>query len=186
MSSTVHSRIQTVPVAGGGFDAPIGRRSSLAASVRRLAAGLALGGVLLSSPVTSQQAPPLTVRSMVEKRVATLPPGPLFWRIENFPSVAAARAAEGPTGLIVEAAGRVWLFTLGSAGGTSPGAARVAEVGPIAEVRAPQYLLRINQASGPPGSITPAHTHPGSEAFYVVAGETSQRTPLGTVRVGAG
>jgi quercetin dioxygenase-like cupin family protein len=134
----------------------------------------------------AQQAPPLVVRPLVERRVAELPPGPLFWRVEAFPSVAEARAAEGATALVAEAAGRVWLFTLGPAGGASPGGAKVAEVGPIPEVRAPQYLLRINQASGPPGSVTPVHTHPGSEAFYVLAGETTQRTPHGVVRVGAG
>ena len=186
MIRTVFSLNQAVPAVGGGPTSSTGRRLGLAATVRGFAAGVALGGSLLCSPAASQQAPPLVVTPMAEKRVSNLPPGPLFWLIENFPSVAAARTAEGPTGLVVEAAGRVWLFTVGPAGGASPGAARVAEVGPIAEVRAPQYLLRINQASGPPGSITPAHTHPGSEAGYVVAGETSQRTPHGTVRVGAG
>jgi quercetin dioxygenase-like cupin family protein len=30
------------------------------------------------------------------------------------------------------------------------------------------------------------HTHPGSEAFYVLAGELTQRTPHGVARVSAG
>jgi hypothetical protein len=30
------------------------------------------------------------------------------------------------------------------------------------------------------------HTHPGSEAFYVLAGETSSRSPHGVTRVAAG
>jgi hypothetical protein len=34
--------------------------------------------------------------------------------------------------------------------------------------------------------VTPVHTHPGSEAFYIVAGETSQRTPHGVMRISAG
>jgi quercetin dioxygenase-like cupin family protein len=62
----------------------------------------------------------------------------------------------------------------------------VAEVGPIPRVVATRYLLRINEGSGPPGSITPAHTHPGSEAFYVLAGETSSSTSHGVKRIGAG
>ncbi len=152
----------------------------------RLRRGVGPRGASLSSPAVAQQAPPLVVRPLAERRVAELPPSPLFWRIETFPSVAEARAAEGPMALVAEAAGRVWLFTLGPAGGASSGGAKVAEVGPMPEVRAPQYLLRINQASGPPGSVTPVHTHPGSEAFYVLAGETSQRTPHGVTRVGAG
>ena len=87
---------------------------------------------------------------------------------------------------VAEAAGKVWLFTLGPAGGAPSGGTRVAEVGPIPEVTAPEYLLRINEASGPPGSVTSVHTHPGSEAFYILAGETSQRTPHGVTRIPAG
>jgi uncharacterized cupin superfamily protein len=47
-------------------------------------------------------------------------------------------------------------------------------------------LLRINEASGPPGSVTPVHSHPGSEAFYVLAGEQSVRGAHGTIVVKAG
>ena len=38
----------------------------------------------------------------------------------------------------------------------------------------------------PPGSKTPVHTHPGSEAFFVVAGRLGQRTPHGVMHVDAG
>ena len=34
--------------------------------------------------------------------------------------------------------------------------------------------------------MTPVHTHPGSEAFYVLAGEQSIRSPHGVLRVEAG
>ena len=37
---------------------------------------------------------------------------------------------------------------------------------------APEYLLRINSAEGPPGAKTPVHFHPGSESFYVLDGRT--------------
>ena len=59
-----------------------------------------------------------------------------------------------PSSSCAQALCKVWLFTLGPAGGASPGGTRVAEVGPLPPVAAPQYLLRINEASGPPGSIT--------------------------------
>jgi quercetin dioxygenase-like cupin family protein len=62
----------------------------------------------------------------------------------------------------------------------------VAEIGPLPDVAASQYLLRINEASGPPGSVTPIHSHPGSEAVYVLAGEQSFKTPQGVKRVAAG
>jgi Cupin domain len=44
----------------------------------------------------------------------------------------------------------------------------------------------VNYRHGPPGAKTPVHTHPGSEAFYVVAGRLSQRTPQGVMNVEAG
>ena len=140
-------------------------------------------------PATSPQEampPSLQVKPLAERKVQELPAGPLFWRIENFPSLPQAQAAAGPWSLATASAGKAWLFTLGPAGGSSSGGTRVAEVGPIPRVAAPQYLLRINEASGPPGSITPVHSHPGSEAFLVLAGEQGIRTAHGLMRVEAG
>jgi len=132
----------------------------------------------------AQQA--LVVKTLAAKKVAELPAGPLFWRLETFPTLAQAQATAGPTGLAAESGGKVWLCTLGAAGGASAGGTKVAEVGPLPQVVATQYLLRINEASGPPGSITTVHTHPGSEAFYVLAGEQSIRTPQGMIHVKVG
>ena len=147
---------------------------------------LVLGCALWLLPSVAMGQPPLVIKPLAEKKLADLPTGPLFWRIENFTAVAQAQAAEGPWGLVAESAGKVWLFTLGPAGGSSAGGTNVVEVGPIPRIVAPQYLLRINEASGPPGSITPVHTHPGSEAFYVLAGEQSIRSPRGEMRVKVG
>ena len=129
---------------------------------------------------------PLVVKALAEKKVAELPAGQLFWRIESFAALAQAQAAAGTWALVAESAGKVWLFTLGPVGGSSAGGTKVAEIGPIPRVVAPQYLLRINEASGPPGSITPVHTHPGSEAFFVLAGEQSIRRPHGVMLVKVG
>ena len=138
---------------------------------------------LLSTAIAQQ---PLVIKSLTEKKVAELPAGPLFWRIETFAALVQAQAAAGPWSLVAESTGKVWLFTLGPAGGSSAGGAMVAEVGPIPRVVASQYLLRINEASGSPGSITPVHTHPGSEAFFVLSGEQSIRSPHGVMRVTVG
>jgi hypothetical protein len=139
---------------------------------------------LLVPQAMAQQ--PLVIKPLVEKNVAELPPGALFWRIENFSTASQAQAAMGPWSLVAESAGKVWLFTLGPAGGSSAGGTKAAEFGPIPRVAAPRYLLRINEASGAPGSTTPVHTHPGSEAFFVVAGEQSIRSPHGVMRVTVG
>ena len=145
---------------------------------------MVLASALWSSTLIAQQ--PLVIKPLAEKKVAELPAGPLFWRIETFPALAQARAAAGTWGLVAESAGKVWLFTLGPAGGSSADGTKVAEFGPIPRVDVPQYLLRINEASGPPGSITPVHTHPGSEAFFVLAGEQSIRSTHGVMRVKVG
>jgi hypothetical protein len=151
--------------------------------LRQLAIVAALA--LASTGVAVAQ-PALLVKPLAEKRVDALPAGTLYWRVENLPSLAAAQAALGPTSIAVEAAGKAWLFTLGPRGGSTPEAAVVAEVGPIPRVAATHWLLRINDASGPPGSVTPVHSHPGSEAFYVLAGEQSIRGLHDTLRVQAG
>jgi hypothetical protein len=143
-----------------------------------------ISGLILSNQTASAQQ--LTIKPVVEKKVKQLPAGPLFWRIENFPALAQAQAAAGPTGLAAEVAGKVWLFTLGPKGGSSAGGSRVAEIGPVPLVTAPEYLLRINHAGGPPEAKTPVHTHPGSEAFYVLAGRLGQRTPHGVAHADAG
>jgi hypothetical protein len=145
---------------------------------------VALTACLLPPLADAQQA--LVIKPLAEKKVATLPAGDLFWRIENFPTLEQARSGASEWSLATESAGKVWLFTLGAAGASSPGAAKVAEVGPIPRVAASEYLLRINDASGPPGSVTPVHSHPGSEAFFVLAGEQSIRGAHGTMVVKAG
>jgi hypothetical protein len=147
--------------------------------------GVLVCGLSLS-PRTAIAQQALVVKALAEKKITDLPAGPLYWRLENFPTRAQAEAAAGPVALVAQSGGKIWLFTLGPSGGSSPGGSKVAEVGPLPKVVAKEYLLRINEASGPPGSITTVHTHPGSEAFYVLAGEQSIRTPDGTIRVSIG
>jgi hypothetical protein len=149
---------------------------------RRIALALSAG----IFPLCVLAEPALTIKPLAERKVSELPAGDLYWRIETAASVDQAKAAAGPWSLVAESAGKVWLFTLGPPGAASAGATKVAEVGPIARVTAADYLLRINDASGPPGSITKIHSHPGSEAFFVLDGEQSIRGPNGTLRVAAG
>ncbi len=74
---------------------------------------LASGLSSLSSTAIAQQ--PLVIKPLAEKRVAELPVGPLFWRIETFTALAQAQAAASGWSLIDESAGKIWLFTLGPA-----------------------------------------------------------------------
>jgi quercetin dioxygenase-like cupin family protein len=158
---------------------------------------LVAGLWLMPSTVTAQQK--YTVEPVAEMKVKQLPKGELFWRVESFPTLDAAKAAappyrwnpdtvsyDGLPSLSAEVAGEAWLFTLGPKGGSTAGGTKVTEIGPVPPLSAPEYLLRVNYGHGPPGSITPVHMHPGSETFYVVAGQLSQRTPHGVMTVEAG
>jgi hypothetical protein len=141
----------------------------------------------LAAPALSQaSAQRFEIKPIAERKIPQLPPGPLFWRIDTFPTLAQAQAAAGPAALAAEAAGKVWLFTLGPQGASSPGGIEVAEIGPVPPISASEYLLRVNLTGGPPGVKTPVHTHPGSESFYVLTGELSQKSPHGMSHVPAG
>ena len=79
-----------------------------------IAAVLGLG---LCSPAVAQE---FRIKPVAEKRLKELPPGPLFWRVENFATLAQAQAAAGPAALPVEVHEKVWLFTLGAQGRLDP------------------------------------------------------------------
>ncbi len=143
-----------------------------------------LGGCA-DAPRPAQGQAAFLVEGVAERRVRQLPPGPLYWRVENFSMLNDAQSAAGPTSLAAEISGRVWLF-MGPAGDATPGGRIVAEIGPVPINAASEYLLRINRAGGPPGAATAIHTHPGAEAFYVLTGQLSQRTRHGTIQLDAG
>lgn len=146
-----------------------------------------LAAAACMAPLTATAQPALVIKPLAEKKVTALPAGPLFWQVESFATLAQAQAAAGAMGLAVESAGKAWLFRLGPASlAASEGGKHIATVGPVPKVDATEFLLRINEATGAPGNITPVHTHPGSEAFYVIAGEQSIRTPHGTLRIKPG
>ena len=151
------------------------------------------------TPATAQAQGKYVVKPITEMKVRQLPAGPLYWRVESFPSIEQAKAAAGSSrwnpdtvsyddspSLAAEVAGKAWLFTLGAKGGATSGGTKVAEIGPVPSISASEYLLRVNHGSGPPGSQTQAHSHPGSEAFFVVSGRLGQRTPHGVVHAQAG
>ncbi|RUV00520.1 cupin domain-containing protein [Mesorhizobium sp. M6A.T.Cr.TU.017.01.1.1] len=161
------------------------KRHSL--SARRI--GLLMFSLCAFGLTTSASMPAdgkFAVEPVVEKKVRELPSGPLYWRLENFPTLAQAQSAAGPTSLAAEVAGKVWLFTLGPKDGSTTGGTKVAEIGPVPPISASEYLLRVNRAGGSPGVKTPIHTHPGPEAFYVLAGKLGQRTPHGVAYAEAG
>lgn len=172
---------------------------NLLLSAARVAIPVVCAGALLLPPSARTADAPYVVKPIAEMKVKQLPKGPLFWRVENFPTLAQAKAAasvyrwnpdtvsyDGLPSLTAEAGGKAWLFTLGPQGAATPGGTKVAEIGPVPAITAPEYLLRVNYGSGPPGAKTPVHYHNGSEAFFVISGKLGQQTPSGTAYVEAG
>jgi quercetin dioxygenase-like cupin family protein len=165
-----------------------GRRTRIGSRGTMRSAALSAAVVLwLAFPIVGRAQPAgTTIAFVTERKVTQLPAGPLFWRVETFPSNEAAQAVAGPTGLVGEMDDRVWLFTLGPSGGASPGGTQVAEVGPLSIRPAVEYLIQVQGAITPPGGASQVHTHPGSEAWYVVAGQQTVRTSTDEIQVLAG
>ena len=143
-------------------------------------------GLIVFSALAVAQQQTFFVKPLAEKKVAELPGGDLFWHLATFETRERAQQAAGPYGLVAEYDGKVWLFRLAQSGEDARGGTKVAEIGPVPRITAKEYLLRVNEAGGPQGSATAAHTHPGSEAFYVLRGELSQKTPHGVARLTVG
>ena len=121
-----------------------------------------------------------------------LPDGPLYWQLQTFETREAAEGAGGPTALIGEAEGTVWLFSLGRRGDAPRGGTLVAEIGPLEVPELASYQLQINYRTTPAGVAIGAtqgmvvHYHPGVESFYVLAGEQAVWVPGRQDLTGAG
>ena len=117
-----------------------------------------------------------------------LPPAPpLHWHLDAYPSRAAAEAAKGARGTVVESLGRVWLFTVAEAGWRPPpggGGERVAMVGPLPTREGVRYVAQYMEGISPPSARSIVHRHPGPEAWYNLAGRLCVETPEGRIVAG--
>jgi quercetin dioxygenase-like cupin family protein len=111
---------------------------------------------------------------------------PLYWHLDTYPTVAAATAARQGHGTVAQAHGRVWLFTIAEGEWRPQGGERVARVGPLPLVAGRAYAAYYIEGVVPPGARTPAHRHPGPEAWYVLEGTNCLETPDGVRTASAG
>jgi len=107
-----------------------------------LAVGCLAWTTVVSLSVASEQK--FEVKAVAEKKISELPSGTLFWRIDNFPTLAQAQAAAGPTGLAAEVYGKIWLFTLAPKGGSSPGGSQVKKIGQLSDRCRPGGPMRTS------------------------------------------
>ena len=81
---------------------------------------------------------------------------------------------------------QVWLSTFGERDGGPAGGDAVTVIGPLHLPPAKTYDVVLSYAVMRPGDRTPVHTHPGPEAWYVLAGEQCLDTAEGITRAAAG
>ncbi len=117
---------------------------------------------------------------LAKKELARFPKGELFWHLSKFSTREAAEAAKGPTGMVVEAEGQLWLFSFGPKGAKPKRGKLVASVGPLQLTSdklspAKSYEIVAYRAMMPAGTHTRVHTHPGPEAWYILAGSNVLR-----------
>lgn len=105
----------------------------------------------------------------------------LYWYVDRYPTRAdaeAARRAQG-RGMVTEAHGGVWLFTIAEDAWGVAGGERVSRVGPLPVTPGRRYAAHYLESVVPPGARTPLHRHPGPEAWYVLEGTQCLETPEG-------
>jgi quercetin dioxygenase-like cupin family protein len=103
-----------------------------------------------------------------------------------YPNRAAAEAAKGPRGTVVESFGKIWLYTIAESEWRPSTGERIAVIGPL-EIDADRpYTARYMEAVFSPGMHSSIHRHSGPEAWYVLAGAQCLETPEGIIVARAG
>lgn len=102
--------------------------------------------------------------------------GPLYWHIDRFDSLDAAKKAAGPNGVATDAHGGVWLVTVERKGKAHHGGRHVEWIGPLILPAAETYTMNVRSTLLKDGALTPVHTHSGPEVFYIVLGEQCLET----------
>ena len=128
---------------------------------------------------------------LAKKELAQFPEGALFWHLNKFATREAAEAAKGKTGMVVEADDQIWLFSFGPKDAKPKKGKPVASIGPLQLTSdklppAKSYEIVAYRAVMPAGTDTRVHTHPGPEAWYILAGEQCLETPAGVMKGRAG
>jgi quercetin dioxygenase-like cupin family protein len=118
--------------------------------------------------------------------LGALPGQPLYWHLHTYPDRASAGSAAGRRSIVVEAFGRIWLYTLAERSWRPKTGARVAVIGPLRIRPSVHYTARYMEATFPPGLKTGVHAHSGPEAWYVISGAQCLQTPDRTIIARAG
>jgi quercetin dioxygenase-like cupin family protein len=109
-----------------------------------------------------------------------------MWHIDEFPTLAAARAAATPSSVAFEAHGSTFLSTIESSTSDHHGGTHRGAVGPLPVEQTGAYSSTVMAAYFMPGNFSNVHTHSGPEAWWVLEGEQCLETTHTTVKARAG
>jgi quercetin dioxygenase-like cupin family protein len=141
----------------------------------------------IQSPTPGKRPPNTDCAILLQKKFSELPPGPLVWRFENFPTAKAAQDASTPASVVVEAAGKNWLLTLAAKGGHSKSGTLVAETELLPSIPTGlSYEIVVAEADLGPEANVMTHKHSGPETWYLLSGEQCLELPDRAVRARVG
>ena len=140
---------------------------------------LAIVAALLYSVEVSAQTAQRGAGTIATTTLGVLPQVPLYWHLDTFPEVAAARAAMAARSVVAESFGKTWLFTIAESEWRPTDGTRVAKIGPLPLTAGGVFTATYLDATTSPGFQTDVHQHGGPEALYTISGEVCLETPQG-------
>ena len=106
-------------------------------------------------------------------------PAAVFWTLDVYPTRESAEKANTDKGTMVQALGKIWLFTVGDKPLSPTGGKRMTQIGPLPVKPGEEYTAQFMEGILEPGLVSRTHVHAGPEAFYTEAGESCLETPDG-------
>jgi quercetin dioxygenase-like cupin family protein len=167
-------------------------RRGLRSTLVSFALALAISSTVVAQSVSCEPASQRAGRELgcfitARKELGRLPrDSALYWHLDAYPTPAAAEAAKGPRGTVVESLGRTWLFTIAGARWRPSGGEHLATIGPLPLIEAETYAAVYMEGVFRPGMRSRVHRHPGVEAWYTLEGEQCLETPHGKLVQRAG
>jgi quercetin dioxygenase-like cupin family protein len=124
---------------------------------------------------------------LAEMKAANLP-SHVYWHISEFPTLpdAETEAVRHRWSRAVSAHGKTWLYVMGPRNEAVRGGKLKIVIGPMNVPLGGSVSIRFLTSTFPPGMRTRVHSHPGSEAFFVLEGEQCVETPTFRRRIAAG
>jgi quercetin dioxygenase-like cupin family protein len=106
-------------------------------------------------------------------------PAAVFWTLDVYPTRERAEKANTNNGTVVQALGKIWLFTVGGRPVLPSQGSRITQIGPLPVKPDEAYTAQFMEGILELGSVSRTHVHAGPEAFYTEAGESCLETPGG-------